>query len=155
VHSFVFGTRLTNITRYLRVRDVDEALEKAGHAVTDWAGGTRIGACLREFNFRWSRRLLSQGGIVLLVTDGLDRDAGEGVSAEMARLQRSARRVIWLNPLLRYAGFEAKASGVRAMRPYVDDFRSVHNLRSLSELAAVLADESTGERARRGPRAAA
>ncbi len=141
VHAFVFGTRLTNITRDLRVRDVDDALARAGRRVQDWSGGTRIGACLREFNLRWSRRLLAQGGIVLLVSDGLDREAGEGVDAEMARLQRSARRLIWLNPLLRYAGFEAKAAGVRAMRPYVDEFRPVHNIRSLEQLAAALADE--------------
>ncbi len=138
VHVFVFGTRLTNITRHLRVRDVDEALERTGRVVTDWAGGTRIGACLHEFNFRWARRLLGQGATVLLVTDGLDREAGEGVADEMARLQRSARRLIWLNPLLRWSGFEAKAGGARAMLPWVDEFRPVHNIRSLVALADAL-----------------
>ncbi len=137
-HVFVFGTRLTNITRHLRVRDVDEALERTGRVVTDWAGGTRIGACLHEFNFRWARRLLGQGATVLLVTDGLDREAGEGVADEMARLQRSARRLIWLNPLLRWSGFEAKAGGARAMLPWVDEFRPVHNIRSLVALADAL-----------------
>lgn len=148
VHTFLFGTRLTNVTRHLRLRDVDEALAAAGAAASDWSGGTRIGACLREFNFRWSRRVLAQGAIVLLVSDGLDREAGEGVAAEMARLQRSSRRLVWLNPLLRYAGFEAKAAGVRAMRPYVDEFRAVHNLRSLQQLAEALAGpEPRGRRA--------
>lgn len=148
VHAFVFGTRLTNITRHLRVRDVDEALERTGRAVTDWAGGTRIGACLHEFNFRWARRLLGQGATVLLVTDGLDREAGEGVAEEMARLQRSARRLIWLNPLLRWSGFEAKAGGARAMLPHVDEFRPVHNIRSLVALADALGEQAPA-RARR------
>lgn len=155
VHTLVFGTRLTNVTRHLRLRDVDDALDRTGNAVSDWAGGTRIGACLREFNFRWSRRLLAQGAIVLLVTDGLDREAGEGVAEEMARLHRSARRVIWLNPLLRYAGFEAKAAGVRAMRPHVDEFRPVHNIRSLVELTEALGAARRPDRCRRGSREAA
>ncbi|WP_067562331.1 vWA domain-containing protein [Halofilum ochraceum] len=146
VHAFVFGTRLTNITRHLRVRDVDEALERTGRVVTDWAGGTRIGACLHEFNFRWARRLLGQGATVLLVTDGLDREAGEGVAEEMARLQRSARRLIWLNPLLRWSGFEAKAGGARAMLPWVDEFRPVHNIRSLVELADALGGQARAPR---------
>jgi len=154
VYTFVFATRLTNVSRYLRLRDVDEALDRCGEAVVDWSGGTRIGACLREFNFRWSRRLLAQGATVLLVTDGLDRAAGEGVAAEMARLQRSARRLIWLNPLLRYAGFEPRAHGVRAMRPYVDEFRPVHNIRSLAALADVLAGQGDKRRPRRPLRAA-
>lgn len=138
VHTLLFGTRLTNVTRHLRDRDVDVALDKVGHAVTDWSGGTRIGACLREFNFRWSRRLLGQGAVVLLVSDGLDRDAGEGIEAEIDRLHRSARRLIWLNPLLRYDAFEAKPAGIRALLPHVDEFRPVHNLNSLNDLAATL-----------------
>jgi len=152
VHTFLFGTRLTNVTRHLKLRDVDEAVDACGDAVTDWAGGTRIGACLHEFNYRWSRRLLGQGAIVLLVTDGLDREAGEGVAEEMARLHRSARYLIWLNPLLRYEGFEVKAAGIRAMRPHVDDFRPVHTIRSLAELAEVLAAPPTS---RSGARRAA
>ncbi len=139
VHTLLFGTRLTNVTRHLRTRDVDEALERTGRAVPDWSGGTRIGACLHEFNRHWARRLLAQGATVLLITDGLDREAGEGVAAEMARLHRSARRLIWLNPLLRWSGFEAKAGGARAMRPHVDELRPVHNIRSLVELADALA----------------
>src|SRR5271165_4306410 len=149
VHTFVFGTRLTNITRYLRHRDVDLALERVAEAVVDWSGGTRIGHCLGEFNRLWSRRLLGQGAIVLLITDGLDRDAGAGLAHEMDRLHRSCRRLIWLNPLLRYEGFEPRSLGMRAMMPYVDEFRPVHNLNSLEELIEVL----SAAPARRGPTA--
>ena len=138
VYTFVFGTRLTNITRYLRHRDVDLALERVGEAVADWSGGTRIGLSIAEFNRLWSRRLLGQGAIVILITDGLDRDAGAGLAREMDRLHRSCRRLIWLNPLLRYEGFEPKSLGMRAMMPHVDEFRPVHNLASLEELIEVL-----------------
>lgn len=138
VHVLTFGTRLTNITRHLRHADVDAALAHVSRAVQDWAGGTRIGACLEEFNRRWSRRLLGQGAVVLLITDGLDRDAGEGLARQMERLHKSSRRLVWLNPLLRYAGFEAKPAGIKAMLPHVDAFLPVHNLQSLGELAAVL-----------------
>ncbi len=138
VASFVFGTRLTNITRYLRHRDVDFALARIAEQVEDWAGGTRIGHCLHVFNRDWARRVLAQGAVVLLISDGLDRDAGEGLALEVARLQRSCRRLIWLNPLLRYQGFEPKSLGIRAILPYVDDFRPVHNLNALRELAEVL-----------------
>jgi hypothetical protein len=151
VHTFVFGTRLTNITRYLRFRDVDLALERVGEAVADWSGGTRIGHSIAEFNRLWSRRLLGQGAIVMLITDGLDRDAGTGLAREMDRLHRSCRRLIWLNPLLRYEGFEPRSLGMRAMMPHVDEFRPVHNLASLEELIAVLSATS----ARRGPAAPA
>lgn len=140
VHGFLFGTRLTNITRLLRTRDVDVALEKVGASVTDWSGGTRIGACLTEFNRVWSRRVLGQGAVVLLITDGLDRDAGDGLAAAMDRLHRSCRRLIWLNPLLRWEGFAPRSSGVRAMLPHVDEFRPVHNLASLAALAGALTD---------------
>ncbi len=148
VASFVFGTRLNNITRYLRTRDVDEALAQVSAAVDDWSGGTRIGTCLATFNQEWARRVLAQGAVVLLISDGLDRDAGEGLGREMARLHRSCRRLIWLNPLMRYAGYEAKAQGARAMAPHVDDMRTVHNLTSLQDLAAALADAMS----QRGPR---
>ncbi|HYE49101.1 MAG TPA: VWA domain-containing protein [Azospirillaceae bacterium] len=139
VHAFLFGTRLTNVTRRLRTRDVDEALARVGAAVQDWSGGTRIGATLREFNRVWSRRVLGQGAVVLLITDGLDRDAGEGLAAEMERLHKSCRRLVWLNPLLRWEGFAPKSSGARAMLPHVDEFRPVHNLDSLAALARALA----------------
>jgi uncharacterized protein with von Willebrand factor type A (vWA) domain len=138
VHSFLFGTRLTNITRQLRTRDVDLALGRVGQAVQDWSGGTRIGACLHEFNRVWSRRVLGQGAVVLLITDGLDRDAGDGLGAEMDRLHRSCRRLVWLNPLLRWDGFSPRSSGIRAMLPHVDEFRPVHNLNSLAQLVEAL-----------------
>ena len=136
VHVLAFGTRLTNITRHLRHRDVDVALARVTGAVADWAGGTRIGAALATFNRRWSRRLLGQNAVVLLISDGLDADAGEGVAFEMERLARSCARLAWLNPLLGYARFEPRAAGVRAMLPHVDDFLPVHNLHSLEQLGS-------------------
>jgi uncharacterized protein with von Willebrand factor type A (vWA) domain len=138
VHTFLFGTRLTNVTRYLKHRDVDEALDGASAAVEDWSGGTRIGECLHVFNQDWSRRVLGQGAVVLLISDGLDRDAGEGLDEEMRRLHGSCRRLIWLNPLLRFEGFAPKSLGVRAILPHVDEFRSVHSLNNLRELADAL-----------------
>ena len=141
VHSFVFGTRLTNITRYLRHRDIDLALEKVGGVVRDWAGGTRIGHCIEEFNRVWSRRVLGQGAVVLLITDGLDRDAGAGLAAATERLHKSCRRLIWLNPLLRFDAYAPISTGARAMIRHVDDFRSIHNLASLRDLTDVLSQE--------------
>jgi hypothetical protein len=138
VHTFLFGTRLTNVTRYLRQRDVDVALSKVAAAVEDWSGGTRIGTTLHEFNRRWSRRVLGQGALVLLITDGLDRDGGAGLEEEIERLHKSSRRLIWLNPLLRWEGFQPKALGIRAILPHVDEFRPVHNLESLGSLVDVL-----------------
>jgi uncharacterized protein len=147
VHTLVFGTRLTNITRHLKHRDIDVAVSRVSAAVDDWSGGTRIGESLAEFNRRWSRRLLGQNAIVLLISDGLDADAGAGLSWQMERLAKSARRVVWLNPLLRYADFEARPAGIRAMLPWVDDFRPVHNLASLAQLADALAGTpATGRR---------
>ncbi|MGI9500496.1 MAG: vWA domain-containing protein [Geminicoccaceae bacterium] len=139
VFSFVFGTRLTNITRQLRHRDIDIALAKVGNLVEDWSGGTRIGHCLGDFNRNWSRRVLGQGALVLLITDGLDRDAGDGLDAAMDRLQKSCRRLIWLNPLMRFDGYAPTATGARAIIKHVDDFRTVHNLASLEDLGTVLA----------------
>ena len=138
VYSFVFGTRLTNISKYLAERDADVALGAAQDAVKDWSGGTRIGACLRNFNYEWSRRVLGQGAVVILITDGLDRDGGGSLGEEMERMHKSCRRLIWLNPLLRYSEFEPKALGVKAMLPHVDEFRPIHNLASVAELAEVL-----------------
>ena len=146
VHTFVFGTRLTNITRYLRQRDVDVALNKVADAVEDWSGGTRIGACLKDFNDHWSRRVLAQGAVTLIISDGLDRDAGSGLPEQMERLHLSCRRLIWLNPLLRYDEFQPKSLGIRAMLPHVDDFRSAHNLNSLEDLADALARDDYGRR---------
>lgn len=142
VHAFVFGTRLTNLTRQMRHRDPDAALADCSAAVKDWSGGTRIGDTLAEFNQVWSRRVLGQGAVVLLITDGLERDDAAGLSQEMERLHKSCRRLIWLNPLLRFDGFQARARGVRAMLPHVDEFRSVHNLDALADLCASLDKKS-------------
>jgi uncharacterized protein with von Willebrand factor type A (vWA) domain len=143
VSVFVFGTRLTNITRQLRHRDVDVAMAKVAEAIKDWSGGTRIGHSLREFNFKWARRTLGQNACVLLVSDGLDREAGEGLGEEMERLAKSSRYLVWLNPLLRYEKFEARPAGVRAMLPHVDLFLPVHNLKSLVDLAKTLSSPHT------------
>lgn len=137
VHTFLFGTRLSNVTRQLKAKDPDEALAACSKAVPDWSGGTRIASSLHAFNRDWSRRVLAQGAIVLLVTDGLERD-DTGLEAEIARLSRSCRRLVWLNPLLRYDGFQPKARGIRVILPHVDEFRSVHNLRSIADLVAAL-----------------
>lgn len=138
VFSFLFGTRLDNITRELRHKDVDVALDKVAEQVEDWSGGTRIGKCLADFNRLWSRRVLGQGAVVLFVSDGLDRDAGTGLAREMERLHKSCRRLIWLNPLLRYDRFQPRSLGIRAILPHVDEFRPAHNLASLAELVAAL-----------------
>jgi len=149
VHSFTFGTRLTNITRHLRQRDVDAALRAAGAEAQDWEGGTRIGTSLRAFNKTWSRRVLGQGAVVLLITDGLDRDGAEGLAEEAARLRLSCRKLIWLNPLLRWDGFAPRAQGVRALLPNVDSFRAAHNIASLQDLATALSrPDDVGEQAR-------
>ncbi len=138
VHTFLFGTQLTNVTRQLRYKDVDEALDKVVEAVDDWSGGTRIGHSLHDFNTQWSRRVLGQGAVVLMITDGLDRDAADGLEGEIERLHMSCRRLIWLNPLLRYDRYEPKSLGARSILPHVDEFRSIHNLESLEQLAASL-----------------
>ena len=138
VHTFLFGTRLTNVTRPLRHRDAEVAFQLVSHIVPDWSGGTRIGAALGEFNRRWSRRVLGQGAVVLLVTDGLDRDGATGLAETMERLHKSCSRLVWLNPLLRWDGFAPKSQGIRAMLPHVDAFRPVHNLASLRALVQSL-----------------
>ena len=138
VHAFTFGTRLTNITRHMRARDVDAALAAAGHEARDWEGGTRIGHCLHAFNRDWSRRVLGQGAVVLLITDGLDRDDPELLAAEADRLRLSSRKLIWINPLLRWDGFAPKARGVRVLLPRVDSFRAGHSIASLEALAEAL-----------------
>ena len=138
VHSFLFGTRLSNVTRQLKARDPEVAFQMVAHAVPDWSGGTRIGEALATFNQLWARRVLGQGAIVLLITDGLDRDGAHGLSDNMDRLHRSCRKLIWLNPLLRWSGFEPKSQGIKAMLPHVDEFRPVHNLESLRGLIDLL-----------------
>ncbi|HLJ06566.1 MAG TPA: VWA domain-containing protein [Acetobacteraceae bacterium] len=138
VHVFLFGTRLSNVTRQLRYRDPEVAFQMVSQIVPDWSGGTRIGEALESFNRFWARRVLGQGAVVLLITDGLDRDGARGLAGNMDRLHRSCRRLIWLNPLLRWSGFEPKSQGIRAMLPHVDDFRPVHNLASLRALVDLL-----------------
>jgi hypothetical protein len=144
VHSFLFGTRLTNVTRQLRHQDPEAAFEMVSHAVPDWSGGTRIGESLDRFNRLWARRVLGQGAVVLLITDGLDREGARGLADATERLRKSCRRLVWLNPLLRYAGFQPKSQGIRAMLPHVDEFRPVHNLASLRELVAALSSRHAG-----------
>nr|WP_181707622.1 VWA domain-containing protein [Chthonobacter rhizosphaerae] len=138
VHTFLFGTRLTNVTRQLTMKDPDEALIACSSHVADWSGGTRIGEALHRFNKDWSRRVLSGGPIVLLITDGLERDDVTGLGREMDRLHRSCRRLVWLNPLLRFEGFEARAAGVKAMLPHVDEFRPIHSLDAVADLCRAL-----------------
>ena len=140
VHSFLFGTRLTSVTRALRTKDPDAALAACSKSVPDWAGGTRIATSLAAFNRLWARRVLAQGAVVLLITDGLERDRDDRLAFEIDRLHRSCRRLIWLNPLLRFAGFEPKAHGIRAMLPHVDEFRAIHNLDSMAALVRALSE---------------
>ena len=138
VTTFLFGTRLTNVTRAIRQRDPDEALAACSAHVNDWSGGTRIASSLHEFNKTWGRRVLGQGAVVLLITDGLERDADDTLAFEMDRLHRSCRRLVWLNPLLRFDGFEARAKGVRTMLPHVDELRPIHNLDAMTDLVRAL-----------------
>lgn len=138
VHTLTFGTRLTNITRCLRERDPDVALRLADEQVHDWKGGTRIASSLDEFNRVWAKRLLGSNAAVLLVSDGLDRDEHGGLASATAQLHRMAQQLVWLNPLLRYDGFEPRAAGVRAILPHVDRFLPVHNLASLTDLGRAL-----------------
>lgn len=146
VHSFVYATELTNVSRAMQAhKDPDLALAAASKLVRDWDGGTRIGKAVGDFNRLWSRRVLSQGAVVLLITDGLERQGTEELKFAMDRLHRSCRRLIWLNPLLRYSAFEAKTAGIRAMLPHVDEFRTLHNLDSIADLCSALsATRSTG-----------
>ena len=134
VHSFVFGTRLTSISHRLETRDVDESLQQVTADVTDWDGGTRIAECLGTFNLNWARRVLARDAVVILLTDGLERDAESDLEFQMKRLKRSCRQLIWLNPMLRYDKFEPKATGIRKMLPHVDQFVAAHNVASLTSL---------------------
>jgi len=143
VHTFLFGTRLTNITRQMRNKDPDDAVDQCTGAVKDWSGGTRIGEALRLFNRQWSRRVLGQGAVVILITDGLERDSIDELDAEIDRLHRSCRRLIWLNPLLRFDGFEARARGVRTMLAHVDEFRAVHNIDAMADLVSALGEKGS------------
>ena len=153
VSVFLFGTRLTNVTRSLKARDPDEALAACSSSVEDWAGGTRISESLHTFNKLWGRRVLGQGAIVLLISDGLEREADSRLTFEMDRLHRSCRRLIWLNPLLRFDGFEAKAQGIKMMLPHVDEFRPVHNLTSIKELIEAMSAPPAHQRGQIRPAA--
>lgn len=153
VHAFTFGTRLTNVTRPLMARDADQALRLAGTAAPDWEGGTRIADCLQDFNRTWARRVMARGATVILITDGLDRGSSADLGREVARLRLFSRKLIWLNPLLRWDGFAARAEGVRAMLPQVDSFRACHSLASLEDLADALTrpdDQGVRQRLIRG-----
>lgn len=140
VHTFLFGTRLTNVTRSLKARDPDVAISKASKDVVDWSGGTRIGACLDEFNRKWGRRVLGQNALVLLFTDGLDRDGAQGLDVAARRLAASCRRLVWLNPLMRYDGYAPLAAGAKALAAHAHERRSCHSLATLSDLAESLSD---------------
>src|SRR5271166_6410085 len=146
VSTFLFGTRLTNVTRAMRARDPDDALAQCSSLAVDWSGGTRIGEALARFNREWARRVLGQGAIVLLFTDGLEREGVDLLAAEMERLRKSSRRVIWVNPLLRFDGFSARAQGVRAMLPHVDSFRPIHDLASMADLCKALSGKPDVEK---------
>jgi uncharacterized protein with von Willebrand factor type A (vWA) domain len=139
VHSFLFGTRLTNISRQMQGRDPDAALRNVSMLVEDWSGGTRISSAVASFNRDWSRRVLGQGAVVLLITDGLDRDSDSNLGFEIERLHKSCARLIWLNPLLRFDGFEPRSTGIRQILPHVDAFVPIHSLDSMADLAGVLA----------------
>ncbi len=144
VESFVFGTRLTRITHHLRRRDVDEAVARVSDEVQDWAGGTRIGEAIRAFNYVWLRRVLRSGGVALVISDGCDRGDAALLGKEMARLRRACHHLFWLNPLLRYAGYEPLTQGIQAALPHVDSFLPVHNLESLEQLGQALAKATGG-----------
>jgi hypothetical protein len=146
VEAFVFSTRLTRITRQLHNRDAERALREVTHAVQDWSGGTRIGEALKDFNFLWGRRVLGRGAIVMIISDGWDRGDIPMLRREMQRLSLSCYRLIWLNPLLGYEGYEPLTQGMRAALPYIHDFLPVHNLVSLEQLGKVLAEVVKGKR---------
>ena len=151
VYSFVFSTRLTNITRQLRGREVDRALDEVGRSVPDWSGGTRIGEAVQTFNFEWGRRVLRRGAVVLFISDGWDRGDATLLKTEMARLQRNCHRLVWLNPLLGSPEYEPLTRGMLAALPHIDNFLPVHNLASLEQLAAQLEHLDGARPARRQP----
>ena len=138
VHTFVFGTRLTNITRRLADKDIDRSLAAISEDVKDWDGGTRIAECLEHFNVEWSRRVLTQNAVVIMLSDGLERDSTSDLDFQMQRLHRSCRQLIWMNPMLRYSEFEPKAMGIRTMLPHVDTFLPAHNLARVAHLSRLL-----------------
>lgn len=148
VHSFVFGTRLTNITHWLVDKDVDRALDRVAAAVEDWDGGTRIADCLARFNRDWGRRLLAGRSVVVLLSDGLERDSAADLDFQAGRLARTAGELIWLNPMLRFDAFEPLAHGIRTILPHVDRFLPAHNVDSLTGLGRLLAGADAAVRRR-------
>ncbi len=140
VETFVFGTRLTRITHHLRFRDVDAALDEVSKAVQDWSGGTKIGDAIKDFNYKWARRVLGRGAVVIVISDGWDRGEPQQLAREMSRLQRSSHRLIWLNPLLGVDQYEPVQRGMAAALPHIDDFLPVHNLESVVQLAEILSN---------------
>jgi hypothetical protein len=155
VEAFVFGTRLTRISRHLRHKDVDESLDQVSGVVRDWMGGTRIGETLKSFNFLWARRVLGRGAVVLIISDGWDRGNLDLLAREIARLQRAAYRLIWLNPLLGSTDYKPVQRGMSVAMPFVDDFLPVHNLASLEQLGDVLSSIATLRPSRKQQPAAA
>ena len=149
VEAFVFSTRLTRITRQLRQRNVERALRDVSLAIPDWSGGTRIGEALHTFNFQWGRRVLGQGALALVISDGWDRGDAGLLAAEIAPLHRSSHRLVWLNPLLGAPDYEPLTRGIQAALPFIDDFLPVHNLDSLAALAQHLANLDERGRDRR------
>ena len=145
--AFVFGTRLTRVTRQLRGRDPDRALLRVAAAVTDWSGGTRIGASFREFNQHWARRVLRSSGIIVVVSDGWDRGSAELVGSETARLRRNCHRLVWLNPLAGAADYRPLAAGMAAAYPHLDDFLPANDLASLERLGELLTQAAERRRA--------
>jgi len=139
LEAFVFSTRLTRITRLLRQRDIDRALESVSKGVRDFSGGTRIGDALADFNRRWARRVLGHGAVVIIVSDGWDRGDPAQLTAELVHLRRSAHRLIWLNPLLGSEGYQPLTRGMAAALPYCDDFLAAHNVQALDDLGRMLA----------------
>ena len=152
VESFVFGTRLTRTTRLLKSRDPDVAVAQVVRAVQDWSGGTRISQCLHDFNRQWARRVLASNATVLLISDGLEHGQTDTLAFEMERLHKSCRRLLWLNPLLRFDAFEPRAAGIKAMLPHTDAFLPAHNLQSLAELADLLAHPPLSSHSLQAPR---
>ena len=138
VEVFVFGTRLTRVTRTLRTKDPDRALHEIGKQVADWEGGTRIGESLKTLLDGWSQRAALRGAVVVLCSDGLERGDPELLKAQMARLRRLAHRVVWVNPLKGSPRYEPLARGMAAAMPSIDEFLSGHNLESLEHLGRVL-----------------
>jgi uncharacterized protein with von Willebrand factor type A (vWA) domain len=148
LEAFVFSTRLTRITRLLRSRDLDRALESVSKGVHDFSGGTRIGDALGDFNRRWARRVLGHGAVVIIVSDGWDRGDPAKLTAELIHLRRSSHRLIWLNPLLGSQGYQPLTRGMAAALPHCDDFLAAHNLQALEDLGRLLAGLDNRTRAR-------